>query len=75
VPRSKEESKKSPPMKCALTQNLQVKGDESIDVEVLDELHSSTNKHRFRASGSKVAKEDKRHGRCKTMFFDFKQRP
>jgi hypothetical protein len=47
VPRSKEESKKFPPMKCALTQNLQVKVDESIDVEVLEALHSSRNKHRF----------------------------
>ncbi len=58
MPRSKEESKKSPPMKCAFIQNLQVKVDESIDVEVLDTLHSSKNKHRFQASGSKVAKEE-----------------
>ncbi len=45
-------------MKCAFIQNLQVKVDESIDVEVLDTLHSSKNKHRFQASGSKVAKEE-----------------
>lgn len=29
---------------------------ESIDVEVLEALHSSRNKHRFRASGVKIGK-------------------
>jgi hypothetical protein len=69
VPRSKEESKKSPPMKCALTQNLQVTGDESIDVEVLDELHSFMNKHRFRTSGSKVAKEEQKAWKLQDYVF------
>lgn len=48
---------------------------ESIDVEVLEALHSSRNKHRFQASGSKLAKEEQKHGRCEIMFFDLKQRP
>ncbi len=58
--RSKEESKKSPPMKCALTQNLQVKVHESIDVKILEALHYSRNKHRLRASGSKVTKDEQK---------------
>ncbi len=69
MPRSKEESKKSLPMKCAFTQNLQVKLHESIDVEVLEALHASRNKHRFQASGSKMTKEEQKARKVRDYVF------
>jgi hypothetical protein len=48
---------------------LQVKVDESIDVEVLEALHSSRNKHRFWASGSKLAKEEQKAWKVQDYVF------
>lgn len=42
---------------------------ESIDVEVLEALHSSRNKHRFRASGSKLAKEEQKAWKVQDYVF------
>lgn len=42
---------------------------ESIDVEVLEALHFSRNKHRFRASGSKLAKEEQKSWKVRDYVF------